>query len=219
MKLIWNYLKKLSLNSRYLDDIAVINFLGFAAVARKIYHASLLLEESDFGYHYDHFLDLNIRVLDGKFVIGIYHKVDDFDFEVISFPFPTSNIHSQIGYTSFYSQLVRYFRLCNNQTDFLVRVKMLKDKLSSRGFDSVILRKYFRRFCSVYSAPLKYGPTDTELWDLTRSNVIGGSCCVYDLTAVGSLIKPCTVLIKDLLILEPLWCSFSLPPRPVVTIR
>ena len=52
-----------------------------------------------------------IRVVDGKFVTGIYHKVDDFNFEVINYPFPQSNIHSMLGYTTFYSQLIRFFRL------------------------------------------------------------------------------------------------------------
>ena len=192
--------EQLSLNSRYLDDIAVINFLSFGVVAKLIYHSSLLLEESDFGYHYDHFLDLNIRIVNGRFVIGIYHKVDDFDFEVISFPFPSSNIHSQVGYTSFYSQLVRYFRLCNNITDFIVRVKMLKNKLSSRGYNLVSLRKCFLRFCRTYPAPLKYGPTDEALWDMTKGNVFGGSCCVYDQDAVKALTKPCIVRLQDLYI-------------------
>ena len=40
----------------------------------------------------DTFLDLFIRVVDGKFVTGIYHKMDDFNFEVINNPFPQSNI-------------------------------------------------------------------------------------------------------------------------------
>ena len=190
--------RQLSLNSRYLDDIAVINFLGFGATAKLIYHSSLQLEESDFGYHYDHFLDLNIRIVNGRFVIGIYHKVDDFDFEVISFPFPSSNIHSQVGYTSFYSQLVRYFRLCNNLTDFIIRVKMLKNKLSSRGYNLVSLRKCFLRFCNIYPAPLKYGPTNEALWDLTNKNILGGSCYVYDQNAVRTLTKPCTICLEDL---------------------
>ena len=50
-----------------------------------------------------HILDLDIRAVDGKFVTDIYHKVDDFNFEVISYPFPQSNIHSVLGYTAFYS--------------------------------------------------------------------------------------------------------------------
>ena len=124
--------------------------------------------------------------------------MDDFDFEVISFPFPSSNIPLQLVYTSFYSQIVRYFYLCNNLTDFIVRVKMLKNKLSSRGYSLITLKKYFRKFCLVYPAPLKYGPTDVQMWDLTESSVLGSSCCVYDQNAVKNLTKPCTVRLNTL---------------------
>ena len=190
--------KKLSNNSRYLDDIAVLNYLGFGAIAKSIYHHSCILEESQYGYLYDHFLDLNVRIRDKKFIIGIYHKVDDFNFEVISFPFPCSNIHSQIGYSSFYSQLVRYFRLCNNITDFIVRVKMLKDKLSNRGYLLSTLKKYFLRFCTIYPAPYKYGSADSSLWEMTNGVVFGGSCCIYDQEAVKNLVKPCFVRLEGI---------------------
>ena len=56
-------------------------------------------------------LDLDIRVIDDKFVTGIYHKVDYFNFEVINYPFPQSNINSMLGYTTFHSQLIRFLRL------------------------------------------------------------------------------------------------------------
>ena len=139
--------KSLSYNSRYIDDIAVANMLSFGSVAKRIYHDSLPLEESDFSYHYDNFLDLSIRIHSKQFVIGIYHKVDDFDFEVINFPFPESNIHSKLGYNAFYSQLVRFFRLCNNLNDFSVRVQLLFHKLYKRGYEGSILKRFFYKFC------------------------------------------------------------------------
>ena len=61
-------------------------------------------------------------VVDDKFVTGIYHKVDEFNFEVINYhfpPFPQSIINSTLGYTKFYSQLIRFSRLGNNINDFL----------------------------------------------------------------------------------------------------
>ena len=38
-------------------------------------------------------MDLYIRVVDDKFVTCIYHTTDDFNFEVINYPFPQSNIN------------------------------------------------------------------------------------------------------------------------------
>ena len=75
------------------------------------------------------FLDLYIRVIDDKFVTGICHKVDDFNFEVISCPFPNSNIHSSFGYSTFYSQLIRFHRLFNDKSDFMFQAKLICQKL------------------------------------------------------------------------------------------
>ena len=173
-----------SKNSRYIDDIAVINFLGFGSIAKEIYHPALTLESNDSGYHSDTFLDLLIRIYDKRFVIGIYHKVDDFNFDVINFPFPDSNIHSETGYNTFYSQLVRFFRLCNNVTDFNVRVCMVRSKLCSRGYKEKLMHKYFLKFCKNYPVLLKYGVRDDEsLWLSTYHSDVS-TCCITDQMAV-----------------------------------
>ena len=88
-------------------------------------------------------MDLYIRVIDDKFVTGIYHKVDDFNFEVISYPFWDSNIHSSLGYTTFYSRLIRFHRLCNNKSDFLFGAKLIFQKRINRGYKFNLLRKFF----------------------------------------------------------------------------
>ena len=98
-----------------------------------------------------------IRVVDHKFITGIYHKVDDFNFEVISYPFPQSNVHSMLGYSTYYSQLIRFFRLCNNVNDFLFRAKFSYSKLVKRGYKHNFLLKYFKKFCSAYNIEGKYG--------------------------------------------------------------
>ena len=70
-------------------------------ISKDTYDNTLILEGRTCSYKRDNFLDLYIRVIDGKFVTGICHKVDDFNFEVISYPFPDSNIHSSLGYSTF----------------------------------------------------------------------------------------------------------------------
>ena len=191
--------KILSNNSRYIDDISVINYLGFGELAKQIYHKELLLEESDFGYHYDNFLDLCVRIHSERFLMGIYHKVDDFNFEVISFPFPDSNIHSKLGYNSFYSQLVRFFRLCNNVNDFCFRVKLLYNKLYSRGYSKNILSRFFLKFCDRYPVYIKYGVSDgSTLWRNALEFQSSKSCCIYDYEAVSKLVKPCSIVLEEL---------------------
>ena len=103
----------LSHNCRYLVDICTTNSKYFGEIAKDIFDSTLLLEGSVCCYKQDT-LDLYIRVVDGKFATGIYHKIDDFNFEVLNYHFPQSNIHSILDYTTFYSQIIPFFRLCNN---------------------------------------------------------------------------------------------------------
>ena len=190
--------KILSLNSRYLDDISVINYLNFDSIAKQIYHPSLVLEGSTTGYHFDSFLDLLIRIHNKKFVVGIYHKVDDFNFEVISFPFPSSNIHSQLGYNSFYSQLVRFFRLCNNVMDFSARVRITFYKLSKRGYSDSILHKYFIKFCNRYPVVSKYGMGDANyLWDMSFKTP-EASACIFDIETIKKITRPVKLELIDI---------------------
>ena len=104
----YNLAKRLSYNCRYLDDICTVNLIDFDTISKDIYDNTLILEGSTCSYKRDNILDLYIRFIDGEFVTGIYHKVDDFNFGVISYPFPDSNIHSSLGYSTFYSQLISF---------------------------------------------------------------------------------------------------------------
>ena len=111
--------KLLTYTCRYLDDICTINLQNFGDIAKDMYDNALLLEGSTCSYKQDTFSDLHIRVVDHKFITGIFHKVGDFNFEVIRYPFPQSNVHLMLGYSTHYYQLICFFRLCNNINDFL----------------------------------------------------------------------------------------------------
>ena len=101
-------------NCRYLNDICTEDLKYFSDIAKDIYEDTLLLVSSACSYKEDTLLDLYIHVVDDTFANGSYHKVDDFSFEVIKHPFPQSNINSMLGYTTFYSQLIRFFGLCGD---------------------------------------------------------------------------------------------------------
>ena len=143
--------KKLSSNSRYIDDIITPNINNFLDIASSIYPSELPLENSTNDNLHDCFLDLDISVRNNKFVTKIYHKVDLFNFEVISYPFPDSNIPQRIGYNTFLSQLIRFSRVCGLVEDFAFRTRLIHDKLEQRGYEKAILRKYFIKFCCIMS--------------------------------------------------------------------
>ena len=144
-------------------------------------------------------MDLDIRVVDGKFVTGIYHKVGDLNFEVINYPFPQSNIHSMLGYTTSYSQLNLFFRLCNNTNGFLFWAKHSVSKLLKRGYMHSLLFKYFKRFCLACEIDEKY---DEKNYNLQFSRMIKYSPSVsWDMNKVmgiNAIVKICSVKITTI---------------------
>ena len=68
-----------------------------------------------------------------------------------------------LGYSIYYSQLIRFFRLCNNINDFLFRVKLSYSKLVKRGYKHSLLLKYLQRFCSAYDIEGKYDEKNSDL--------------------------------------------------------
>ena len=81
---------------------------------------------------------------------------------LFSYPFPQSNVHSMLGYSTCYSQIIRLFRLCNNINDFLFRAKFSYSKLVKRGNKHNLQLKYFKRFCSAYNIEGKYGEKNSD---------------------------------------------------------
>ena len=68
----------------------------------------------------------------------------------INYPFSQHNIHSMLSYTTFYPQLIRFFRLCNNINGFLFRANLSHSKLVKRGYMHSPLSKYLKIFCLTY---------------------------------------------------------------------
>ena len=60
--------------------------------------------------------------------------VEDFNLEVVRFPFPTSNMSDHITYNSFYSQLVRFSSVCSKFIDYNFCSRNLLESLLNRGF-------------------------------------------------------------------------------------
>ena len=138
--------KALSNNSRYIDDILVCNFKKFDEVAKLIYPNSIPLTQGNTNDYQENFLDININVDNDKCILKVYHKVDEFNFNVTSFPFPCSNIENNITYNCFYSQLVRFCNISTKVEDFRARAVALYRLLVGRGFDGRKLTHKFNQF-------------------------------------------------------------------------
>ena len=105
--------------------------------------------------------------MENKYIFKIFHKVDLFDFEVISFPFLESNIPKYICYNTFFSQLVRFSTICSEISGFAERVSILYHKLLKRNYNEYLLEKTFKRFLCHYSDKLlKYNTNFNKLWQV-----------------------------------------------------
>ena len=92
------------------------------------------------------YLEVNINISDSSIVTNIYNKVDDFDFPVVMFTFPESNMPCETGYNVFYSQILRYSIIISHVNSFVTAVNKLYRILSSRGYKHWELVKKFRLF-------------------------------------------------------------------------
>ena len=73
--------------SRYLDDILNINNAYFDNMVCQIYPSELQLNKTNTSDTETSFLDLHLSISNDIVSTKIYDKRDDFDFEIVNFPF------------------------------------------------------------------------------------------------------------------------------------
>ena len=80
------------------------------------------------------YLDISISICGGKYVTEVYDKRDDFNFDIVNFPYMCSNILAKPTYGVYISQLIRISRICDNYSSFPLRHKLLTERLVRQGF-------------------------------------------------------------------------------------
>ena len=75
---------------------------------------------------------------------------DDFDFEIVNFPFLDGDVPRSTSYGVYISQLIRFARASSYVTDFNTRNKLLTQKLLKQGYRYHKLRKTFSKFYRRY---------------------------------------------------------------------
>ena len=72
---------------RYLDDLLNIDNPYFEGMVNRIYPPELQLNKANTSDIEAPFLDLHLSISNGFVSSKIYDKRDDFDFDIVSFPF------------------------------------------------------------------------------------------------------------------------------------
>ena len=97
-------------------------------------------------------MDLNQYISNGTVSTKIYDKRDDFDFDIVNFPFLDGDVPRRTSYGVYISQLIRFSRASSNLSDFNCRNKALTAKLLRQDFHYFKLRKAFSKFYRRHSA-------------------------------------------------------------------
>ena len=82
----------------------------------------------------------------GLFPAKYIYKHDDFDFEIVNFPFLDGDVPRAASYRVYISQLIRFARASSHVTDFNTRNKLLTAKLFNQGYGYDKLCKAFSKF-------------------------------------------------------------------------
>ena len=134
--------------SRYLDDLLNIDNIHFEHMVHRIYPAELQLNKANASDTETAFLDLNLSIHNGIVSTKIYDKWDDFNFDIVNFPFLDGDVPRRPSYGVYtcISQLIRFARASLHVTDFNNRNKFLTAKLLKQGYRYHKLSKAFSKF-------------------------------------------------------------------------
>ena len=132
--------------SRYLDDLLNIDNPYFEGMVNRIYPPELQLNKANTSDTEDPFLDLHLSISNGFVSSKIYDKRDNFDFDIVNFPFLDGDVPRSTSYGVYISQHIRFARVSSHVADFNARNKTLTAKLLQQGYRYHKLRKTFSKF-------------------------------------------------------------------------
>ena len=132
--------------SRYLDDLLNIDNPYFEGMVNRIYPPELQLNKANTSDTEAPFLDLHLSISNGFVSSKINDKRDDFDFDIVNFPFLDGDVPRSTSYGVYISQLIRFARVSSHVVDFNARNKSLTAKLLQQGYRYHKLRKTFSKF-------------------------------------------------------------------------
>ena len=115
--------------SRYLDDLVNIDNPYIEQMLGQIYPTELQLNKANSSDAEAPFLYLNLSTTNGIVSSKIYDKRDDFNFEIVNFPFLDGDVPRSPSYGVYISQLIRFARVCSNVDDFNNRNLFLTAKV------------------------------------------------------------------------------------------
>ena len=126
-------IKAFNSTSRYLDDLLNIDNPYFVGMVSRIYPPELQLNKANTSDTKAPFLDLHLSISNGFVSSKIYDKRDDFDFDIVNFPFLDGDVLRSTSYGVYISQLIRFARVSSHVVDFNAHNKSLTAQFYQQG--------------------------------------------------------------------------------------
>ena len=116
--------------SRSLADILNIDNTFFDSMVSHIYSSELQLNTANVSDTEASFLDLHLSISDGFVKTKSFDKRDDFDFDIVNFPFLDGDVPRSTSYGVYVPQFIRFARMSSHVVDFNTRKKNFDSKTS-----------------------------------------------------------------------------------------
>ena len=97
--------------SRYLDDRLNVDNPYFEGMVNQIFPPELQLYKANTSDTEAPFLDLHLSISNSFVSSKFFDKRDDFDFDIVNFPFLDGDVPSRPTYGVYNSQLIRFARV------------------------------------------------------------------------------------------------------------
>ena len=134
---------------RYQDDLLVVNNKGLCdTIYHDIYPREMILKKTNVSPAVVNFLETTISVYQGKFLYKLFDKRNEFNFNVINYPYACGNVPSAPTHGIFISQLIRFCHMNSSYKNYLDNCKKLNEKLVNQKFEKSRLQRKFDEFCT-----------------------------------------------------------------------
>ena len=135
---------------RFIDDLCAINDGQlFGEIYQDIYPTELELKLEHSGSHAS-FLNLDITIIEDRFVYKLFDKRDDFPFAIVRMPHIDSNIPESIFYSALVGEFLRIARSTLLLDDFKSKAKELCQRMHKQGAHTHATKRHLLKIISYH---------------------------------------------------------------------
>ena len=138
--------------------LLALNNPNFAEFVGDIYPKFLVLNKENKKDNKATFLDLEIKVHNGRFITNLYDKRDAFDFDIVKNMNLSGNVPFSKSHGVVVGQLLRFALGCHHRSHFISRARGFINRLQAQHFSRSLLRRKCVTFYDRYTYQLlKFG--------------------------------------------------------------